>query len=70
MSSRPTRAPRLMRQADAARALRINRATITYHLDHGNLTADHSTGIRLVTRASVERLLRRRAAIAKAKVAP
>lgn len=60
----------LMRQSDAARALGVKPPTITTYIDNGSLTVEAVAGVRFVTRASVERLQRRRAAIAQAKAAP
>jgi biotin operon repressor len=53
---------RLVRQADAARALGINRATVSHHIYHGGLTVETVGGVRFVTRASLTKLLRKRAA--------
>jgi len=55
----PARSP-LVRQADAARALGINRATIHYHVRRGHLTLKAVAGVRFVTRASLDRYLRAR----------
>lgn len=51
---------RYVRQADAARALGINRATIHYHVARGHLTLANVAGVRFVTVASLNRLLRQR----------
>lgn len=57
MAARP---PRYIRQADAARALGINRATVHYHIAQGSLRLFTVAGVRFVTTASLNRLLRQR----------
>lgn len=51
----------MVRQADAARALGINRATVHHHIATGALVVVAVAGVRFVTRRSLTALLRRRA---------
>ena len=64
MTVRPS-PPRLVRQAQAARALGINRATVHHHIDTGALIVELVAGVPFITRASLTKLLRQRARRAK-----
>ena len=65
MAARPK--AELMTQSDAARHLGTSRQNISNHVARGNLDKEEFAGVPFVTRASVERLARRRTAMAKAR---
>lgn len=59
-TARPRPTARLMRQADAARHLGINRASIHHHIATGALAVETVYGVRFVTRATVLTLAAKR----------
>ena len=58
-----TNTDKLIRQVNAAKALGVTTATLAYHIGHGNLDTVLVDGVPHVTRASLDRLLTKRAAI-------